>query len=301
MRKIATKQYIYSFCRIQAETLSEIEMCDDFAGSITLETALVLPIFMMIVISLLSTIEVVNEYLQINEALYQVGKEVAFYSYPYEELKDIGKLNYLDDYEEIESLALAETFVRTRLIAILGADWIERSMVKGGIVGFHLYRSDICNGNNDIDLVLTYKMKPWFSTMGVGEFYLVNRCRLKAWTGYKPQAKEESEICEEYVYVAENGEVYHLYADCTHLCLSIQAVGISQIDDLRNEGGARYTSCEYCFDRGGEKEGPIYITDWGDRYHSDITCSGLKRTVREVKRSEVSGLGLCTRCSLRQE
>ena len=98
--------------------------------------------------------------------------------------------------------------------------------------------------------------------------------------------------------VTENGEVYHTFSDCTHIDLSISAVGISAVGNLRNENGGRYSACEKCPDENGTDT--VYITQYGDRYHSSLSCSGLKRSVRLVEISKAEGLSECERCASRR-
>ena len=101
--------------------------------------------------------------------------------------------------------------------------------------------------------------------------------------------KEEDET----VYVTETGLVYHKDYHCTYLDLSIRMVQGKEISGLRNESGGRYYACEHCGGKGG---GSAYITDYGDRYHSSLSCSSLKRTVYAVPLSEVIGKGACSKC-----
>ena len=55
---------------------------------------------------------------------------------------------------------------------------------------------------------------------------------------------------------------------------------------MRNTYGAKYYPCESC-SRNQNPAGCVYITSTGNRYHNQETCSGLKRTIRLVKLSQV--------------
>lgn len=103
------------------------------------------------------------------------------------------------------------------------------------------------------------------------------------------------ETDEETVYVTETGVVYHRDYHCNYLELSIRMVTADSIDGLRNKEQGKYYPCEHCAEKGTQKG--VYITDYGNRYHNSLNCSGLKRTIYAVPLSEASvGRGACTKC-----
>lgn len=53
--------------------------------------------------------------------------------------------------------------------------------------------------------------------------------------------------------------------------------------------------CETC-SRHQNPSGTVYITGSGNRYHNDASCSGLKRTVRLVKKSQLGDMHVCSKC-----
>lgn len=104
-----------------------------------------------------------------------------------------------------------------------------------------------------------------------------------------------------YVYVAENGTVYHRDIGCAYLRLGIKEVNMDQIGIMRNRSGGKYKACERCLD--GDKVSnhqTVYITPYGIRYHSKRDCSGLRRTIRKLELSQVSQLPPCSKCGNRR-
>ena len=110
----------------------------------------------------------------------------------------------------------------------------------------------------------------------------------RAWIGFTGLETEEI-----YVYITPSGSVYHLFYDCTHLKLSVQSVARTVAVNSKNSNGEKYRKCSVC----KEPEGLfVYITSEGECYHSERTCSGLKRTVRQVPISQVKNRSCCMRC-----
>ena len=125
------------------------------------------------------------------------------------------------------------------------------------------------------------------------EEQIAEKAVCRAWIGFT-----ELELQETYVYVTPEGSVYHLYADCTHLELSVHSTTITNAKSAKNAYGQNYSKCELCK---GDFGSMVYITYEGERYHSERNCGGLKRTIRQIPMSQVNGRGQCLRCGTREE
>ena len=138
-----------------------------------------------------------------------------------------------------------------------------------------------------LQLQITYECKLPVNIFSIKSIPVSQGIRIKKWRGFEKKDQENTEGI--WVYVTPSREVYHKTEDCTHLKLSIQTM---ECEKVLQEG---YTPCIRCI-KSGKKEAVYYITEEGRRYHSTLSCSGLKRTVYKVKYEEVSDLKECQRC-----
>lgn len=196
----------------------------------------------------------------------------------------------VQEVPELAASALSAVYAQGKVRSQAG----DTSSVKN----MNMLLSSFLQDEEEIDLVLTYQIRSPIGFIKLPGNFFIQRARIRAWTGRVPTGEgDESgnkETGDDYVYVTETGGVYHEDSECTHLRLSVRAVDIGALDTLRNSSGAIYHNCERCARSPGSST--VYITEEGNRYHNSISCSGLKRTVRQVSREELNGMRACSRC-----
>lgn len=225
-------------------------------GSITVEAAVAVSLFLIAFATFLSLFGVLQNQIKRIYELDKTLQKAAVY---------ISVLNDIDEYEE-GALSDIDLTIADEGIKIEGDDiyaripHYDRALFVSSLTGGFLTNDTLCR---------------------------------RIWSGRLLTDGDEDEHEDEiYVYVAENGIVYHRFESCTHLKLSVSEVSRSSLPGMRNSSGGKYYPCEKC---GGGTEDTVLITADGTRYHSDRECSGLKRTYTKVKLSETS-LPPCSRC-----
>lgn len=147
----------------------------------------------------------------------------------------------------------------------------------------------------DILIPGIYTYKAPVSVVPLPTLVITNNVKVRPWTGLHRQTDSEP-ASQEMVYVTLNGGVYHTNGSCSYLNLSIRQVSGEGVHQLRNQYGAKYHPCEICSDQQSPSS-VVYITNTGNRYHNQTVCSGLKRSVRLVKKTELESMRLCQRCA----
>ncbi len=265
-----------------------VSLFPSFQGSVTVESAFAVPLFLFFCIQMISLIALIELHSVLESALHQEVSKAALRAYAYEAL---GAQTGSAAGEFLEAL-----YLRERILQRAGRTYLDRSMIEGGSGGIRVLCAENSGEQDCVDVVLYYRVEPVVDILGFSGFTMANRCRMKAWTGYRLESKSEGETEEEMVYVTETGSVYHKSRNCTHLMLSVREVKREILETLRNAGGGKYYPCESCGEHAG---GSVYVTEEGDRYHSSFGCSRLKRTVYSIPISKAGGRGPCSRCCAR--
>lgn len=272
------------------------------AGSFTVEASLVMTFFLLSVCGILYLFLIFHVQLTLQQAGEKAVQKAAQYGYIQEKLSDneAGGNRWLREGAEFLQWGLGLGWIREEVVSEAGEDYLDQSCIQGGSGGIQIIESQILDEDQMIDLVLRYDVEIPAGLPGMKKFTLIQRCRRRAWVGSVGEdAAGTAQNGEEQVYVTETGTVYHLYQDCTHLQLSVRQVQASQVETLRNSSGARYGACEKCCKN--QPGATVYVTQDGDKYHSTLGCSGLKRTVSAVSADETEGMRICSRCRQRKE
>ena len=238
-------------------------------ASMTVEATLILPIFLFAMILIGYLGQMIRCQDEVQGALTRLARESSA------------------EYGAFESSILkSKAYYITKL----------NSYISGSAGKVILFESHFMEENDEIDLVAVYQMSTPFSVMGLGKFRFRQRVHTRAFTGVDRRSQEDKrEDC--IVYITDTGRVYHRRLECSYLNLSISKVIYRDLGNLRNESGGKYKSCERCTkSRELSENDVIWITSYGDRFHTSASCSGLKRNIKEIRLSEVGSRPPCSKC-----
>lgn len=264
---------------------ADIGMGRVFPGSMTVEAAVSVPLFVFAMLAILQfgKIEIVSS--AVLAGMTDTAKDMATYAY----IQQLGVS--AGDGLPAELLAGG-------ISAVYAKSSVERKAgFKSSDGTLRLLRSSFMQ-DDIIDLAVTYEAKNTYTILPVPKVNTALRARVRAWTGRDGNGSAAENggdgQQEEMVYVTETGHVYHTDENCTHIRLSIQGVSRDDVDKFRSSSGGKYHACEKCH---GGSSGIVYITDYGDRYHSSVGCSGITRNVKQIPVSQVEGWKICSKCS----
>ncbi len=223
-------------------------------GSMTLEATLVLPFFMLFMLSLLSVIDMLRLHASTTWYLHQIGNELSLYSclLGQEETEEDGLLDAMGD------VGFSYIYIK------------ERLEEKVEFPGESFFTNITILEEGKISLGFAFQYPLPFAIGGKDCIWLQCKFDSMSWQG------EEASLDGQWAYATVSGEVYHLFADCTHINLSVQGIPLVNLEVVEEALGKKLEVCKLCAEN---KTDMAYITIQQGRYHFDEECGGLKRTI----------------------
>lgn len=268
------------------------------SGSAVVEAALVLPLYIYFSVLVTQLILLPGIRLRVRQALYEDARILAESAYACRKTNDhLGDFAWDEDDEEdmeaADELSLAAA--KAILVSKLGTDYGKSHGIAGGTAGILLLNSDLAEEDNDIVLRAAYEVKLPFYNLFHQSLAVHETVMASAWLGESEEEEDEDATeQEEMVYVTEHGEVYHRDRNCTYIEVTLQETDADEVAGLRNKSGHKYYPCEVCGKK--EADGKLYITQYGERYHTRADCPAIERSVREIPISEVGSRRPCSKC-----
>lgn len=276
------------------------------SASLTVEAAMVLPLFLFSMVILMMPMKIMNENRKIQTKLEAVGEDLSQYAYLMGIFEDDrnGSVSNIIDHENTalmdqEALGGPDGDLVTGGALFIYAEGVMRQYIDSkSIKGISLLNSEILKDGETIDLVMNYRYCLPFPVLGLSDIALTARSTRRAWIGkeggkgHDGDGGEEDEI----VYVGRDSTRYHRDRSCHYLYNNITSVGANTIGGMRNQSGNRYKPCSRCL-KTGDGVGAVYVMPSGEHYHADRNCTAIVAYVRAARLSSVAYLGACSYCS----
>lgn len=243
-------------------------------GSVSIEASISLPLFLFVVLFFIHAANIQTVKGIVYEGAVETAEYMAEYAY------------FTDCFEEAEIMDYP--MATLKFWEYVDSKELLKKYIVGGEYGVTFLGSQFPDEDGFIDLRVTYFVHMNIPLLGVFNHKYTEHIRQRAYLGRRISKEgTEDENSEIYVYVAENGVVYHLTRSCTYL---LPEIHISSKKTALENG---YRCCGYCGAAAGDN---VYITSEGDCYHSSSNCSRIRRSVSRKKLSEVN-LPPCSKCA----
>lgn len=258
-----------------------------YTASFTIEAAFVFPIVVTVFAWAVFFFQVLMIQIEVEKALQYAVRETAVYICTAE-------VDSRKEGNELRSILAAQGIIRGAMHKQLSKSRVQISTIRGGELGIRYWIDRQKTGylyvRADYTILFPIHILP------LPNIRSQNVVCARRWCG----DREEKGATEESVYVTPTGTAYHYNRNCPYLDLSIQETSYIKALQMRNHMGGKYKACRECARRKVKDQQKVWITDYGDRYHLDPGCSGLKRTIYRIPIREVGDRHPCKKCGGRE-
>lgn len=267
-------------------------------GSLTLEAALVLPIYMFFLITVLYILNILHIQNVLQSAMEEAARNINSYAYvaeQFEELQDDERA-VIGSHDagfvltlaknQVSKISIRNSFLNDRIKNIADSSYINNGY-KGIIISFGT--SDF---SDYVDFNISYMIKLPFLPADIFYIPVTQRCYFKPFVGTDITEKEGAYT--EYVYVTATGSVYHTTPYCTYLNRYYDIITEDEMN-VSWDTAEGYHACPHCaYD---QPIGPASFLCPGRKvYHNRTDCAYIETFVYKIPKDQVGNKPMCSRC-----
>lgn len=245
-------------------------------ASMTVEAALVLPLFLFAAVMMTMPFSIMNRERQVQAVVESVAEDICQLAYK----------SHLSNQKETVGQMAWNVYAQLQ---------VGRKLNHINIQNLSLRESELLEDGETVKLIVHYQLPLPFPIFRMKSVSRTNGSYRRAWVGKEGgYMGGEQGDADKIVYIGKSSTRYHISRTCHYLYNQLSKVWLKDIDEYRNSSGDQYKSCIRCSHGGSET---VYIMPSGKRYHSTMSCSAIAAYVKAVKKSEVAQLGACSYCS----
>ncbi|TCT11648.1 TadE-like protein [Natranaerovirga pectinivora] len=187
---------------------------------------------------------------------------------------------------------------KTIFKSYINDDSLKNYYVVNGFKGLNFSNSQFMLENDHIDLVVTYKLELPIPIKIINNINLIQRVKVRAWTGYNYENNIEDDNLEEVfrVYVSKSAieneleTIYHTNELCRYINIQIIVTAFKEVKER--------DPCNVCADEDEvSDEDIVYVTNGGRVYHMDENCFTINRTISYLPLEELVNPRECKTCA----
>lgn len=254
-------------------------------ASLTVEAALVLPFFVLTLLSLSYLINIMALYTTLQIQLEETARKISSSSYIYLDLETSLPDSNIISSEIIHSLFMSQDIKKS----------CRTSHIEGGENGILFYHSKIDKADT-ADIVITYYISiPFISKLNL-HIPVAQRCHFKLFTGNHNTYDNTNN--DSIVYMTAHGTVYHTNKYCSYLIKYAKILDKNSLFEYEAISHQKFSLCSACEKNfSAQNTSVIYISKTGSVYHYSRNCYYLTSHIYECYFKDIEKhYPLCLRC-----
>lgn len=269
-------------------------------GSLTLEAAIVLPVYIFFLASMIYILNILDLENTLQAAMEEASRSVNSYAYMAEKFDDLtafdktlvitGNHNLADILIDniVNNALVRKTFMTDQV-----KDIADNSYILNGADGIRIILAASGSTSHFIDFNIEYYVKLPFFPDKLVNLRVHQRCYFRTFTGEDIRSKTGDYT--QYVYTTPTGGAYHTSPYCSYLSKYYSILPSSYFEDNLNSSDL-YQPCSHCAKNAAPTPNSFICA--GSRvYHNRIDCFYLNANIYKVTLESVKDtMHLCPRC-----